>query len=154
VTLPDADFLRELDIAFGTRLGRFTKVSARNSYPLGLNAEPAPSARIAAIGNAAQTLHPVAGQGLNLGLRDATNLARLLAQHNTPASLLEFNARRRADRRSTVGLTDLMATIFAQTPDGAFGALPQILLGAGLGLIDGMPPIKRLLAEQMMFGRR
>jgi 2-octaprenyl-6-methoxyphenol hydroxylase len=154
VTLPDADFLRELDTAFGTRLGRFTKVSARNSYPLGLNAESAPSARIAAIGNAAQTLHPVAGQGLNLGLRDATNLARLLAQHNTPASLREFNAQRRADRRSTVGLTDLMATIFAHTPDGAFGVLPQILLGAGLGLIDGIPPLKRLLAEQMMFGRR
>jgi 2-octaprenyl-6-methoxyphenol hydroxylase len=151
LNLPDAHFLNELGIAFGTRLGRFTAVSARNSYPLGLNAEPAPSTRIVAIGNAAQTLHPVAGQGLNLGLRDATNLARLLAQQNSPASLQEFDAQRRADRRSTVGLTDLMATVFARAPDGA---LSQTLLSAGLGLIDGFPFAKRLLAEQMMFGRR
>jgi 2-octaprenyl-6-methoxyphenol hydroxylase len=154
LALPEPDFLRELGDAFGTRLGRFTTVSARNSYPLGLNAEPTPSTRIVAIGNAAQTLHPVAGQGLNLGLRDATNLARLLAQQNTPAGLLEFDTQRSADRRRTVGLTDLMATAFAKTPDGIFGAIPQTLLSAGLGLIDGMPPAKRLLAEQMIFGRR
>jgi 2-octaprenyl-6-methoxyphenol hydroxylase len=151
LALPDADFLIELGAAFGARLGRFTDVAARNSYPLGLNAEPAPSTRIVAIGNAAQTLHPVAGQGLNLGLRDAAILARLLAQDNTPASLQAFAAQRRADRRSTIGLTDLMARAFASAPDGAFS---QTLLGAGLGLIDGMPAAKRLLAEQMMFGRR
>jgi 2-octaprenyl-6-methoxyphenol hydroxylase len=87
-------------------------------------------------------------------LRDATNLARLLAQQNTPAGLREFDTQRSADRRRTVGLTDLMATVFAKTPDGLFGAIPQTLLGAGLGLIDGMPLAKRLLAEQMMFGRR
>jgi 2-octaprenyl-6-methoxyphenol hydroxylase len=151
LALSDEDFLVRLGAAFGGRLGRFTKVSARNAFPLGLNAEPAPSTRIAAIGNAAQTLHPVAGQGLNLGLRDATSLARLLARQNSPASLRQFDAQRRADRRSTVGLTDLMATVFARAPDGA---LSQTLLSAGLGLIDGMPPVKRLLAEQMMFGRR
>jgi 2-octaprenyl-6-methoxyphenol hydroxylase len=151
LALTDAQFLTELGAAFGGRLGRFTAVSGRNSYPLGLNAGPAPSTRIVAIGNAAQTLHPVAGQGLNLGLRDATSLARLLARHNTPASLQQFDAQRRADRRSTVGLTDLMATVFARAPDGA---ISQSLLGAGLGLIDGAPSAKKLLAEQMMFGRR
>jgi 2-octaprenyl-6-methoxyphenol hydroxylase len=151
LALPDTDFLRELGHAFGTRLGQFTAVAARAGYPLGLNAEPAAAARIVAIGNAAQTLHPVAGQGLNLGLRDATTLARLLARDNTPASLREFAAQRSADRRSTIGLTDLMARIFASAPDGA---LSQALLGAGLGLIDGLPAAKRLLAQQMMFGRR
>jgi 2-octaprenyl-6-methoxyphenol hydroxylase len=151
LALSDADFLVRLGAAFGGRLGRFTAVSARNAFPLGLNADPAPSTRIAAIGNAAQTLHPVAGQGLNLGLRDATSLARLLARQNGPESLRQFDAQRRADRRSTVGLTDLMATVFARAPDGA---LSQTLLSAGLGLIDGMPPVKRLLAEQMMFGQR
>ncbi|RXZ37038.1 2-octaprenyl-6-methoxyphenyl hydroxylase [Oxalobacteraceae bacterium CAVE-383] len=151
LALSDADFLARLGNAFGGRVGRFTAVSARNAFPLGLNAEPAPSTRIVAIGNAAQTLHPVAGQGLNLGLRDATSLARLLARQNSPVSLQQFDAQRRADRRATVGLTDLMATVFARAPDGS---LMQTLLGAGLGLIDGVPPVKRLLAEQMMFGRR
>ena len=151
LALSDADFLAELGNAFGGRLGYFTGVAARNSYPLGLNAEPAVSTRIAAIGNAAQTLHPVAGQGLNLGLRDAATLARLLARGNTPESLQEFNAQRRTDRSSTIGLTDLMARVFASAPDGA---LSQTLLGAGLALIDGLPAVKRLLAERMMFGRR
>ena len=151
LALSDALFLQELGNAFGGRLGQFTKVSTRNSYPLGLNAEPTPSTRIVAIGNAAQTLHPVAGQGLNLGLRDAVNLARLLAQSDDPGSLRAFDTLRRADRRRTVGLTDLMATVFAKAPDGAWS---QALLGAGLGLIDGLPFAKRLLAEQMMFGRR
>jgi 2-octaprenyl-6-methoxyphenol hydroxylase len=151
LALPDAHFLRELGAAFGTRLGDFTGVSERNGFPLGLNAEPKPSPRIVAIGNAAQTLHPVAGQGMNLGLRDALTLARLLALDNSPASLLTFDAQRRADRSATVGLTHLMARIFAAAPDGA---LSQTLLGAGLGLIDGLPTAKRLLAEQMMFGRR
>ncbi|MDB5776393.1 MAG: ubiH [Herbaspirillum sp.] len=151
LALPDAHFMRELGAAFGTRLGDFTGVSERNGFPLGLNAEPKPSPRIVAIGNAAQTLHPVAGQGMNLGLRDALTLARLLALDNSPASLLTFDAQRRADRSATVGLTHLMARIFAAAPDGA---LSQTLLGAGLGLIDGLPTAKRLLAEQMMFGRR
>lgn len=149
--LSDPDFLARLGAAFGDRVGRFTSVSTRHAFPLGLNAEPASSTRIVAIGNAAQTLHPVAGQGLNLGLRDATSLARLLARDVSPASLKQFDAQRRADRRTTVGLTDLMATVFARAPDGS---LSQALLGFGLGLIDGAPPVKRLLAEQMMFGRR
>lgn len=151
LALSDADFLERLGTAFGNRVGRFTSVSTRHAFPLGLNAEPASSTRIVAIGNAAQILHPVAGQGLNLGLRDATSLARLLARDTNPASLKQFDAQRRADRRTTVGLTDLLATIFARAPDGSPS---QALLGFGLGLIDGAPPVKRLLAEQMMFGRR
>lgn len=149
--LPDAAFLDELQRAFGTRLGRFTGITQRVSYPLGLNAHTAVSARTVAIGNAAQTLHPVAGQGLNLGLRDAAVLARLLSQELSSASLHRFATGRQADRSLTIRLTDTMARVFASAPDGAAS---QTLLGLSLGLIDVFSPAKRLLAEQMMFGRR
>ncbi|MES2900998.1 MAG: UbiH/UbiF/VisC/COQ6 family ubiquinone biosynthesis hydroxylase [Pseudomonadota bacterium] len=146
--LDDAPFLSELGTTFGTRLGRFTAASARASYKLGLNADPKASARTVAIGNAAQTLHPVAGQGLNLGLRDAAVLARLLAVAATPAQLSGFTAARQADRRMTVGLTDAMARVFANDGPG------QALLGLSLGILDTVAPARTLLAELMMFGRR
>ncbi|AMP06752.1 UbiH/UbiF/VisC/COQ6 family ubiquinone biosynthesis hydroxylase [Collimonas pratensis] len=151
LALDDTAFLQALMQAFGGRLGRFTKTTARNSFPLGLNARPASSARIVAIGNAAQTLHPVAGQGLNLGLRDATVLARMLAAELSSATLLQFAAARQADRSVTIHLTDVMARIFASAPDGAWS---QTLLGLSLGLVDVIKPARRLLAQQMMFGRR
>ncbi len=149
--LSDTDFLIRLEHAFGARLGRFTTITPRAAYPLGLNAHAATSARTVAIGNAAQTLHPVAGQGLNLGLRDAAVLARLLAQELSPAALQRFAASRQTDRSLTIRLTDTMARIFASAPDGAPS---QTLLALSLGLIDVFKPAKRLLAEQMMFGQR
>src|SRR5690606_20342505 len=75
LALDDRHFLAELGQAFGTRLGTFTTCTPRHAFPLGLNAHTPSTARTIAIGNAAQTLHPVAGQGLNLGLRDAVTLA-------------------------------------------------------------------------------
>ncbi|MEC5162429.1 MULTISPECIES: FAD-dependent monooxygenase [unclassified Janthinobacterium] len=148
LALDDAAFLAQLERAFGSRLGRFSATSARFAYPLGLNAGAPASARTVAIGNAAQTLHPVAGQGLNLGLRDAAVLARLLAQDATPAMLARFHALRAQDRGLTVRLTDTMARAFT-------GAGPaQALLGASLGLIDAINPARKLLAELMMYGRR
>ena len=91
---------------------------------------------------------PVAGQGLNLGLRDAFVLARLLAHGTTPAALQQFGALRQNDRALTVRMTDTLARIFT-------GAAPaQTLLGAALGLVDIVPPARHLLAEMMMFGRR
>lgn len=146
--LDDAAFLARLGEAFGSRLGRFTKASSRIAYPLGLNAEPRATARTVAIGNAAQTLHPVAGQGLNLGLRDAAVLARLLAQDAAPGQLAAFGAARQADRKLTVGLTDAMARVFADTGPA------QSLLGLSLGMLDAVAPARLLLAELMMFGRR
>ena len=116
-----------------------------------MNAHPASTARSVAIGNAAQTLHPVAGQGLNLGLRDAAVLARLLARDCTPASLAEFMQARRSDRKLTIHLTDVMARVFASSPDHSW---TQTLLGLGLGGIDAIKPVKKHLAEQMMFGWR
>ena len=150
LALTDHDFLARLEQAFGARLGRFTQVTARSSFRLGLNAEPTATGRTVSIGNAAQTLHPVAGQGLNLGLRDATVLARLLQEEADPAMLQRFVDQRRADRRATIGLTDVMARIFAAAPRSPL----QGLLGLSLGLVDAFGPAKRLLAEQMMFGRR
>jgi 2-octaprenyl-6-methoxyphenol hydroxylase len=151
IMLPDADFLDQLQQAFGSRLGRFISVTQRSAYLLGLNARPALSARTVAIGNAAQTLHPVAGQGLNLGLRDAAVLARLLAQQASPGMLERFARSRRSDRSLTIHLTDAMARVFAGAPEGA---VTQTLLGLSLGIVDAFKPAKRMLAEQMMFGRR
>jgi 2-octaprenyl-6-methoxyphenol hydroxylase len=147
-TLDDAAFLRELGAAFGDRVGRFTHATPRLAFPLGLNADPRGTARTAAIGNAAQTLHPVAGQGLNLGLRDATVLARLLAQGATPAMLSQFTALRAQDRGMTVRLTDTMARVFANDSPA------QALLGLSLAAIDMVAPARNALAELMMFGRR
>jgi 2-octaprenyl-6-methoxyphenol hydroxylase len=149
--LSDRDFLAALQHAFGTRLGTFTNASPRHVFALGLNAQPATSARTVAIGNAAQTLHPVAGQGLNLGLRDAVVLSRLLAQEIAPKALERFAINRKSDRGLTIRLTDTMARIFSSAPDGAPS---QTLLGLSLGFIDMFKPGKRVLAEQMMFGWR
>jgi 2-octaprenyl-6-methoxyphenol hydroxylase len=141
-------FLHELGEAFGERLGRFTKVSPRVAFPLGLNADPRATARTVAIGNAAQTLHPVAGQGLNLGLRDAAVLARLLAREMTPAAIERFASERQQDRGMVIRATDTMARVFA-------GKGPQqALFGLALAALDTVKPARMLLAELMMFGRR
>lgn len=151
MALEDGAFLAALQDAFGQRVGTFETVSARFSYPLGLNAHPEASARTVSIGNAAQTLHPVAGQGLNLGLRDAAVLASMLMRMPGPEALMAFARHRKTDRRLSVGITDLMARVFTADTDAS--AL-QSLLGVGLGVLDGVAPAKRALAEQMMFGWR
>ncbi|WP_213297529.1 UbiH/UbiF/VisC/COQ6 family ubiquinone biosynthesis hydroxylase [Paraburkholderia sacchari] len=151
--LSDADFLAALGAAFGTRMGRFTQIHGRAAFPLGLNALDtlvSGNNRIAAVGNAAQTLHPVAGQGLNLGLRDAHALADALAQHGaTPHALADFAGRRAFDRRMTIGATDTLARLF--TVD--FAPLAT-LRGLALTALEFAPPIKTALARQMMFGQR
>ena len=148
LAMGDDAFLRKLGDTFGDRLGRFTGATRRLAFPLGLNAGMAGSARTAAIGNAAQTLHPVAGQGLNLGLRDATVLARLLAQGATPEMLAQYADVRRQDRDLTVRLTDTMARVFANDSP------VQALLGISLAAIDVFTPARSVLAELMMYGRR
>jgi 2-octaprenyl-6-methoxyphenol hydroxylase len=151
LALPDAEFLKALGEAFGTRVGSFTRATPRHAFGLGLNARAADSKRTIAIGNASQTLHPVAGQGLNLGLRDAVVLAQCLREGVTPASLSRAVQERNTDRMLTIRLTDTMARIFASGPDGS---LSQGVLGASLGAIDLLKPAKEMLAEQMMFGWR
>ncbi|MGB8417687.1 UbiH/UbiF/VisC/COQ6 family ubiquinone biosynthesis hydroxylase, partial [Paraburkholderia sp.] len=97
--LSDDEFLSELGAAFGNRMGRFTQIKGRASFPLGLNAvDTLVNGHVVAIGNAAQTLHPVAGQGLNLGLRDAHALADALSTEGpTPLALATFAQRRALD---------------------------------------------------------
>ncbi|CAB3775568.1 2-octaprenyl-6-methoxyphenol hydroxylase [Paraburkholderia caffeinitolerans] len=151
--LSDTDFLAALGTAFGTRMGRFTQIHGRAAFALGLNALDtlvSGNNRIAAVGNAAQTLHPVAGQGLNLGLRDAHALADALAQHGaTPHALADFAGRRAFDRRMTIGATDTLARLF--TID--FAPLAT-LRGLALTALELAPPVKTALARQMMFGQR
>ena len=159
--LSDADFLKSLQSEFGSRIGRFLKIQDRRLYELGLNYRKEITKDNAVwIGNAAQTLHPVAGQGLNLGLRDAFLLAEKLAgvfsgavENQTPADIqnaLESYAQsRKVDRTTTIGLTDFMARVFTSN-------LVPIVLARGLALsaLQWLPPIKTALARQMMFGRR
>ncbi|MEX3786972.1 UbiH/UbiF/VisC/COQ6 family ubiquinone biosynthesis hydroxylase [Paraburkholderia sp. BR14374] len=149
--LSDEAFLRELDAAFGDRMGRFTHIKGRASFPLGLNTvDTLVNGHIVAIGNAAQTLHPVAGQGLNLGLRDAHALADALsAEGPTPLALATFAQRRALDRRLTIGSTDTLARLF--TID--FAPL-AVLRGLALTALEFVPPVKTALARQMMFGQR
>ncbi|OLL29818.1 ubiquinone biosynthesis protein UbiH [Burkholderia sp. SRS-W-2-2016] len=149
--LSDAEFLRELDAAFGDRMGRFTHITGRASFPLGLNAvDTQVNGHIVAIGNAAQTLHPVAGQGLNLGLRDAHALADALsAEGPTSLALAAFAQRRALDRRLTISSTDTLARLF--TVD--FPPL-AVLRGLALTALEFVPPLKTALARQMMFGQR
>ncbi|WP_175978818.1 UbiH/UbiF/VisC/COQ6 family ubiquinone biosynthesis hydroxylase [Burkholderia sp. BCC1047] len=149
--LPDDAFLRELGSVFGERMGEFVAIAGRASFPLGLNAaQTLVSGRVAVVGNAAQTLHPVAGQGLNLGLRDAHTLVDALsAQGFEATALAAFNARRALDRRFTIGATDTLARLF--TIDA--GPLP-LLRGAALTALEFVPPLKKAIARQMMFGQR
>ena len=159
--LNDADFLNALQNEFGSRVGRFLKIQDRRLYELGLNYRKEISkGNEVWIGNAAQTLHPVAGQGLNLGLRDAFLLAEKLVglfsgpvENHTFAkvenTLESYALTRKADRTTTIGLTDFMARVFTSN-------LAPIVMVRGLALtaLQWLPPVKTALARQMMFGRR
>lgn len=150
LALPEAEFARELGEAFGARLGTFTLHGKRHAFPLGLNAAPVTvDGRIVAVGNAAQTLHPVAGQGLNLGLRDAFALADSLRASCTPQALQAFAARHRVDRAVTIGVTDLLPRVF-----GVGGPLAAHARGAALAALSCVAPLKHAVARQMMYGVR
>jgi len=150
-SLSPSAFLAHLQATFGQRAGTFDGVESRISFPLALRIAESPTvARTLLLGNAAQTLHPVAGQGLNLGLRDAHTLVDALSGHGAePAALAAFNARRALDRRLTIGATDTLARLF--TIDA--GPLTA-LRGAALTALEFVPPLKTALARQMMFGQR
>jgi 2-octaprenyl-6-methoxyphenol hydroxylase len=149
--LADDALLAELGVAFGEHMGRFQSIKGRAAFPLGLAAaQTLVDGRIAAIGNAAQTLHPVAGQGLNLGLRDAHALADGLARRGaTPEALAAFGKARALDRRLTIGATDTLARLFTVE----LGPL-SALRGLALTALEFVPPAKTALARQMMFGQR
>jgi 2-octaprenyl-6-methoxyphenol hydroxylase len=157
--LSDAEFLSELQKEFGSRIGHFQKIQDRRLYELGLNyRKEIINENEVWIGNAAQTLHPVAGQGLNLGLRDAFLLAEKLVgvfSGSKPSpieiqnALQSYAQSRKFDRTTTIGLTDFMARVFTSN-------LIPIVVARGLALsaLQWLPPVKTALARQMMFGRR
>ena len=149
-------FLAALAARFGARLGRFDDAGPRSSFPLRLwyRRSNTPEPRVVAIGNAAQTLHPVAGQGLNLGLRDAAELASLVARSDRaavgePPFLAAFRAARRVDRLAAIGVTDFLVNVFSNA-----SPLFRAARGAGLVALDLVPPARRLFARRMMLGAR
>jgi 2-octaprenyl-6-methoxyphenol hydroxylase len=144
--LDDAAFGAALQFDFGWRIGRVTRVGTRAAYPLRLSrAESMVGTRAVLVGNAAQSLHPVAGQGFNLGLRDAALLAEILAvapDPGAPAVLENYERRRAADRRGMIGFTDGLVHLFASDRPGvAFGR------NLGLSLFDLAPGAKRALSR-------
>jgi 2-octaprenyl-6-methoxyphenol hydroxylase len=147
LALDDAAWLRALQERFGWRAGRFTRAGRRASYPLKLSRAAAPVAtRTVLIGNAAQALHPVAGQGFNLGLRDAAMLAEVLANADgdlgAPQLLARFAAWRSGDRGGVVRFTDGLVKLFADTRPGI-----GLLRNLGLLAFDLAPPAKSALAR-------
>lgn len=140
----DTEFLKQLQNAFGYRLGRFVKLGKRHRYPLKQSIMPQQSKwPIVFVGNAAHTLHPVAGQGFNLGLRDVATLAQCIANEGLSQIMLEHYLKLRAhDQRSIKHLTDGLVQLFTNR-------LPGVGLARNLGLIalDNVPALKNLLAR-------
>jgi 2-octaprenyl-6-methoxyphenol hydroxylase len=156
IKAPDIEFLDGVTDLFGRRFGKFVEVGARAGFPLTLRFRRGAAAgpRSIAIGNAAQTLHPVAGQGLNLGLRDAIELAEaiLLAGRTALEAgglAARFAAMRKRDRYASIGITDGLVRGFES--DGPFA---RMLRGAGLLAIDLAPPARKMLARRFVFGLR
>ncbi len=156
----DDDPVRELDAAqrvtvlnsiFHPAAGRIASITALKEFPLGLTAERTlTDGRTVRIGNAAQTLHPVAGQGLNLGLRDAFELVHALARNpDVDAVLRRLEWQRGPDRWAMIAATDFLARSFTWKLPGAGAAR-----GLGLAARQLLGPAKSALARQMMFGRR
>lgn len=155
LALDDAAFLAALYTHFGGRQGRFLEAGPRKTFPLSMSyTGPDAGARVVRIGNASQTLHPVAGQGFNLGLRDAFELALLAAdgppdQIGNAAMLAAYARGRRADVAGGLGFTDFLVRTFSNDV-----APLRHARGLGLLALEAFPPLKTFVARRMMFGAR
>lgn len=150
MAMDDAAFLAALTEATGFARRTWRQVAARHAYPLTLVTRGAMAhAREIALGNASQTLHPVAGQGLNLGLRDAFELAEALERGVSAAALDAYARRRRLDRTAMITLTDRYVSLFSNDIAPLRGAR-----GIGLAALNLLPPLRGLIARRMMFGLR
>jgi len=148
--MADGEFADGLAQRFGDRMGEFVRVGARSAYPLRLSTvREDVHPRLALVGNAAHTLHPVAGQGFNLGLRDVAVLAQCLAEARARGEdpggqgvLQRYSAWRRRDHKSVTTFTDGLVRIFSNE-------FPPLGLARNLGLIavDLLPPVKRALVR-------
>lgn len=151
--ISDKHFKKELESAFGSWLGEITHVGKRDIYPLKLlTANEQVFHRMALIGNASHTIHPIAGQGFNLGVRDVKQMAQLVSSSlknqqdiGRLAALNEYAEQRKVDHRQVIGLTDSLVTLFSNT-------LPPLALGRNLGLkiINYLPPLKNALVRKTM----
>lgn len=149
----DEQFCQALQGAFGWRLGKITHAGVRHSYPLSLTrADRVVTHRLGLVGNAAQTLHPIAGQGFNLGIRDVVTLAEMLAgawrqgqDIGSTALLADYQARRAADKDATIGVTDGLVRIFANH-------WAPLVVGRNLGLaaMEWFPPARDALAYRTL----
>ncbi len=146
-------FLRRLHERFGNRLGAFEEVGGRSAYPLSLmHVRERVRPRLAIVGNAAHLLHPVAGQGFNLGLRDVAVLAEIITgagrkgmDIGDQAVLERYSNARRGDYLRTTSFTDGLVRVFSNN------VFPVTAMrGAGLVALDVLPPLKHLLARQAM----
>ena len=154
LALDDCTFLNQLHEAFGDRVGKFLNIEKRMSFPLKLSTlKPSTAPHLVIIGNAAQTMHPVAGQGFNVGMRDARTLADLIG--DTPAtrlgsaSMLEtYSKQRSRDTRGGILFTDLLVNVFSNDTIGL-----SALRGAGLGALELLKPVKNMLVSKMSFGK-
>ncbi len=149
--LSDNQRLAVLRTLVPPQAGLLQGISPLKSFALGLNAERTlVEGRLVRIGNAAQTLHPVAGQGLNLGLRDAHELVSVLRRHpDLDTALARASWARAADRWATIATTDFLARSFTWKLPGAATAR-----GLGLAALHAAPPLQRWLARRLMFGSR
>jgi len=151
--MSDEQFLQQLQQAFGNRLGRFTQVGKRSSYPLQLiKAQTQVQKRIALIGNAAHTIHPIAGQGFNLGIRDVAALAQTIVDEhraNRDIGLLRclqvYEQWRQQDQQRIIGFTDKLVKIFSSR----FAPL-VVARNVGLVTTDVVAPVKHFLAQHTM----
>tara|TARA_R110000868_G_scaffold237129_2_gene491171 strand:+ start:8513 stop:9700 length:1188 start_codon:yes stop_codon:yes gene_type:complete len=150
MALDDVAFLVELQHAFGYRLGSLRQVGTRYLYPLALTtAKEQVRKHLVVLGNAAHSLHPIAGQGYNLSLRDTLMLAETLVESAAPlgelATLQRYLSRQQSDQQLTVGFSDQVTRLFST-------GQPLLATGRNLGLLglDLLPPAKRWFARQAM----
>ncbi len=153
-SLGDDAFVAAFQAHFGSRAGKFLSISNRRDFPLKLRTVSARvTGRVAVIGNAAQALHPVAGQGFNLGLRDAEELSQRLGKtlpsSAVAESLQQYGRSRDTDVDRSVGFTDFLVGAFGN--DHLLSRLPR---GIGLAAIDMLPFARRAIAKRMLFGAR
>ena len=149
----DTAFLAQLHVHFGDRVGEFLSVGARTCFPLRLRRAPQITLpHTVLLGNAAQTLHPVAGQGFNMGLRDAWELAQEILRCAPEAlgsetMLADYKKSRRLDRNAGIRFTDGLVRLFSND-------LPLLTQarGASLSVLDCLPFAKQFVARRMMFG--
>ena len=149
--LSDAQRVTVLNTIFHASTPKIASITPLKHFPLGLSAERTlTEGRTVRIGNAAQTLHPVAGQGLNLGMRDAFELVRKLSrERDVDAVLRRLEWQRAPDRWAMIAATDFLARSFTWALPGAGAAR-----GLGIAALQAIGPLKSAIARQMMFGSR